>query len=78
LLAFSVEAHGPEDDDVPWRLQSIGRYSHQRGYVQQVLHGAGFVEVGAAAAVLRTEALKPVHGWVVQARVSPPGARDAG
>lgn len=68
LLVFSVEAHGPEEDAAGWRLQPIGRYSHQRRYVEDVLTAAGFSQPALEAVILRTEALKPVHGWLVRAR----------
>ena len=70
LLVFSVEAHGPEEDPAGWRLQQIGRYSHQRSYVENVLAAAGFSQPALEAVILRTEALKPVHGWLVRARAS--------
>jgi predicted TPR repeat methyltransferase len=49
------------------RLLEHGRYSHRRGYVERVLQDAGLHVLEMAAAVLRTEAGEPVHGWVVAA-----------
>jgi predicted TPR repeat methyltransferase len=70
-LVFSVEAHTAEVDAAGWRLQPIGRYSHQREYVLDALFAAGFVEQDAEAVILRQEAFVPVQGWLVRARVPP-------
>lgn len=70
LLVFTVEAldapgaHAAAGD---FRLHEHGRYSHRRGYVEQVLGAAGLDVREVSAAVLRTEGGEPVQGWVVAA-----------
>lgn len=66
-IAFSLEAMAASEpgDHV---LRPSGRYAHAAGYVERVLAGAGLKVDALAAAVLRREALEPVHGWVVTAR----------
>ncbi len=69
-LVFTVESH----DDVPgaadFVLQGHGRYSHRAGYINRSLQDAGFLAPVLQAVVLRKEALKPVHGWLVRAQVA--------
>lgn len=69
LLVFTVEAldAAAAQAGADHRLLAHGRYSHRRGYVEQVLRDAGLRPLEAAAAVLRTEGGEPVHGWVVAA-----------
>ena len=68
LLVFTVESHADEPGEPDFRLQEHGRYSHRRRYVEAVLRGAGMEPVEMQPAVLRSEACKPVNGWVVCAR----------
>jgi predicted TPR repeat methyltransferase len=68
LLVFTVESH-PEDDGAPgFRLQGNGRYSHSNVYVETALREAGFRPLDHATVVLRSEAGRPVNGWLVCAR----------
>lgn len=68
LLVFTVEALEGHDSDHGFALQGHGRYSHRRSYVQAVLQRCGFINTELPACVLRTEAGKPVDGWLVSAR----------
>lgn len=70
LLVFTVEALAAPAADAAtgdFRLHEHGRYSHRRGYVEQVLGAAGLDVREVSAAVLRTEGGEPVQGWVVAA-----------
>jgi predicted TPR repeat methyltransferase len=67
-LVFSVEAKEPEASASGFSIQYHGRYVHSRAYLEQSLRAAGFTAVGIEAAVLRTEAARPVDGWVVVAQ----------
>ena len=69
-LVFTVEAHADEDDAPDFRLHAHGRYSHRRRYVEAALADAGLVVDGMQAVILRSEALRPVDGWVVSARAA--------
>jgi predicted TPR repeat methyltransferase len=66
-IVFTLE-HAMDTDagDAPYRLQMHGRYSHRRGYVEQLLAGLG-LEADIAEAELRMEAGAPVAGLVVRA-----------
>ncbi len=66
-LFFTVEALTDEATEPPWRLQTHGRYSHRRAYVEQTLTTAGFGVPRIEAVVLRNENQKPVAGWLVAA-----------
>ncbi len=66
-LFFTVEALLDDADEPPWRLQTHGRYSHRRAYVEQALTAAGFSLPDIEAVVLRNENRKPVAGWLVSA-----------
>ena len=66
LLIFTVEALLNEDGS-SHALQPHGRYAHQRSYVEQVLKQAGFALKAIRQEALRTEAGRPVQGWVVAA-----------
>ena len=68
LLVFSVEAHADAAGAPDFILHGHGRYSHRRGYLEQVLAGAGLALLELQSAILRMEARKPVDGWVVSAR----------
>jgi predicted TPR repeat methyltransferase len=64
LLVFTLE-HAV-DEDVDYRLELHGRYSHGIGYVKRVLTQSGLTaDVGTAE--LRNEAGAPVAGLVVRA-----------
>lgn len=66
-LVFTVEALLDEAAEPPWQLQTHGRYSHRRAYVEQALRSAGFGPPRIEPVVLRNENLKPVAGWLVAA-----------
>lgn len=61
---FTVEAHtgGPG-----FKLQTHGRYSHSRNYVEAELDQAGFETVNVKPVELRHESGDPVAGWLVSA-----------
>lgn len=62
-LAFSVEDAG---DAAPGHiLNPHGRYSHSRSYLERCLGESGFDCIKTEPVTLRTEAGKPVAGWVV-------------
>lgn len=65
-MAFTLEALDGGNGRL--ELSSSGRYQHERGYVEQMLDEAGFVEARMTASALRKEVGKPVAGWVVLAR----------
>lgn len=65
-LVFTVEAL-PADDTAEHRLQTNGRYAHQRGYLETTLAAAGFGPPVIEAVELRLEAGRPVSGWLVSA-----------
>ena len=65
FLVFTVE-HSASRDDVDFRLELHGRYSHSDEYVHRVLEEEGLsAHIGRAN--LRTEAGEPVAGLVVRA-----------
>lgn len=73
-LVFTVEAWLDEAVVQGFQLQPHGRYKHAASYVRRLLAETGF-EVGQLEqAVLRTENLEPVQGWVVAARRPAGGA----
>jgi predicted TPR repeat methyltransferase len=72
-LGFTVERY---DGEEPYRINPHGRYSHTDAYLRGVLSSAGFDPIDLSAVVLRTELMRPVHGWLVLARV-PDGADPA-
>ena len=61
---FTVEAHAEAQS---FRLHTHGRYSHERGYVEQELARAGFAHTDIREVVLRMESAEPVVGWLVAA-----------
>jgi predicted TPR repeat methyltransferase len=61
---FTVEA-SDESDTASYRLLSSGRYSHRREYVTSAATRVGFSVVTMTHVALRTEAGKPVMGWLV-------------
>jgi predicted TPR repeat methyltransferase len=65
-LAFTLERAREGETSVGYRLESHGRYSHVRSYVEQVLGAVG-LQPTIVDADLRTEAGAPVQGLVVRA-----------
>lgn len=61
---FTVEAHTLESG---FTLQTHGRYSHSRSYVEVELEQAGFESVNLKSVELRRESGDPVAGWLVSA-----------
>ena len=66
-LVFTVEAL-PEGDDAPHRLGTSGRYAHAAPYLCEALAAAGLDVEALDSVVLRSEAGRPVAGWLVVAR----------
>jgi predicted TPR repeat methyltransferase len=67
-LVFTVESLDAQAGEAGFALQGHGRYSHRRSYVEAVLQRCGFASIELLSSVLRTEAGKPVDGWLVSAR----------
>ncbi|MDE2369198.1 MAG: tetratricopeptide repeat protein [Burkholderiales bacterium] len=67
-LVFTVEALA-DGDAQPHRLQSNGRYAHERGYLERCLRDAGFERVRMRRETLRLEAGVAVPGWLVGGRL---------
>lgn len=67
-LVFTVESLEGSDADKPHHLNPHGRYSHRRGYLEQVLGDAGFQHIGTEPVHLRNEGGAPVQGWLVTAQ----------
>jgi predicted TPR repeat methyltransferase len=61
---FTVESH---ESDADFKLQSHGRYSHSRNYLEAELGRAGFKSIGLNAVQLRFESGDAVAGWLVSA-----------
>ena len=66
VLIFTLE-HGTAADAPDFRLETHGRYTHSRGYVERLLSANGF-EIDIGTADLRMESGVPVAGLVVRAR----------
>lgn len=66
-LVFTVEAL-PQDADQPHRLQANGRYAHSESHVLAALEQSGFGRVKIVSDALRSEAARPVNGWLVTGR----------
>ncbi len=66
LLVFTVEAL-TLDNSEPYRLQTSGRYAHQREYIDTILRQNGFTLYALRLETLRMEAGKSVQGWLVAA-----------
>jgi predicted TPR repeat methyltransferase len=66
LLIFTLE-HGRAADAPDFHLETHGRYTHSRGYVERLLGANGF-EMDIGTADLRMESGSPVAGLVVRAR----------
>jgi predicted TPR repeat methyltransferase len=62
-LVFTVEALA--DGEAPHRLQANGRYAHGRAHIEQSLAAAGLRCQALVADELRSEAGRPVAGWLV-------------
>jgi predicted TPR repeat methyltransferase len=74
ILVFTLERAVGGEADVDYRLESHGRYSHARAYVEQLLAFSGFQpEIGHAE--LRMEAGAPVAGLVIRATKPGPALR---
>jgi len=67
LFVFTLEAAVGELSAAGYRLETHGRYSHTRQYVDRILASAG-LQPHVAHAELRMEAGAPVAGFVVRAR----------
>ena len=65
LLVFTLE-HAVGEDNIDYRLELHGRYSHSLAYVKRVLTQSGLT-AEADSAELRNEAGVPVAGLVVRA-----------
>ncbi|MDT5331659.1 MAG: hypothetical protein QOF31_2956, partial [Mycobacterium sp.] len=65
LLIFTLE-HAVGEDNIDYRLELHGRYSHSLAYIKRVLTQAGLT-AEAESAELRNEAGAPVAGLVVRA-----------
>ena len=65
LLIFTLE-HGDGDAGADYHLQTHGRYTHARAYVDRLLVNYGF-ETDIAEAELRMESGVPVAGLVIRA-----------
>lgn len=61
---FTVEANPGGE---PYRLETHGRFSHARAYLEQALARAGFAHIDLRDVVLRMESAEPVAGWLVAA-----------
>lgn len=66
LLIFTLE-HGTAADAPDFHLETHGRYTHSRAYVERLLAADGF-EIDIGTAELRMESGVPVAGLVVRAR----------
>ena len=65
-LVFTLERAPDGETNAGYRLESHGRYSHVRSYVEQLLSGVR-LQAKIVYADLRTEAGMPVRGLVVRA-----------
>ena len=66
LLAFTLEAAGPDDPD--FVLQPSRRYAHSREYVQRLLAQAGLAITNLEPTVLRHDRGQALAGYLVIAR----------
>lgn len=66
---FTVEA-SDDNDELPYRLLSSGRYSHRREYVIAAAQSAGLALADMTRVPLRSEAGKSVMGWLVTVAVT--------
>jgi predicted TPR repeat methyltransferase len=65
ILVFTTEC-GEGDG---YSIGPHGRYSHSERYLRRVLDRAGFEITDIGSDILRTEATRPVKGYLVSARV---------
>ena len=77
LFIFTLEHAVGAAADINWRLETNGRYSHARAYVERVLTDAG-LEPWIAPAELRMESGAPVAGLVVRGTKLPSGPEFRG
>lgn len=66
LFGFTLEDSG--DANLPYHLNTSGRYAHARGYVENELAAADLAVVKYSSVVLRNEAKAPVVGHLVVVR----------
>lgn len=69
ILVFTVERLDPSVGDLPYRLETHGRYSHSEAYVREALSTAGFADMTLQSQTLRRERGADVSGHLVLARV---------
>ena len=67
LFIFTLEHSVGAGQDINWRLELHGRFSHARAYVERVLTAAG-LQPWITPAELRMESGAPVAGLVVSGR----------
>jgi len=67
LLLFTVEALLEKPEDLNYRLNPHGRYSHSENYLAKVLADTGFKEINLTSVELRMESGSPVNGFLVSA-----------
>jgi len=65
LFALSVEKMAEDDSKQGYSLQTHGRYTHDRAYIEKTAKAAGLEVVSIHEGVLRTELKKPVDGLIV-------------
>lgn len=65
-IIFSITQNKKTDSD--WNLHLSGRFSHQIEYLKKLLNDVGFVLEKQSLQQLRTEAGKPVMGYIISAR----------
>lgn len=72
FFMFTVERAGEDDDKMPagYRINPLGRYSHQESYVRRVVTEGGMELKSIAHGALRQEMGAPVAGLVVTAEVN--------
>ena len=79
LLVFTLEHAVTNEQELSYRLELHGRYSHGRGYVQRLLAQVG-LQAKISCAELRMESGVPVAGLVIRAMksttASPPDPRS--
>lgn len=68
-FVFTLEKLDGSESPRDFRLNPHGRYSHAKTYLERSLRCAGFVPDALDDVVLRMEFSKPVHGFIVAARV---------
>lgn len=73
-LVFTVEHF---EDAESFQIEAHGRYSHARGYIEQVFAGAGFTVATCEPVVLRQELGQPVHGLLALMVRPDPGIAPA-